>query len=127
MQQQGVMIEKLRELCQRDERVVAALKYGSFALGQGDSFSDIEFYLFFDDEALDGLAEEAWVSQIAPRDLYYVNEFVNGRAIFENVVRGEFHFEGPRTWAWSTGGKPLGSRRWSPRCWWTSPANCLAG
>ncbi|MDQ3942542.1 MAG: nucleotidyltransferase domain-containing protein [Actinomycetota bacterium] len=93
MLQQEVMIEKLRELCQRDERVVAALMYGSFALGQGDSFSDIEFYLFFDDEALDGLAEEAWVSQIAPLDLYYVNEFGNGSAIFENLVRGEFHFE----------------------------------
>ena len=78
MLQQEVMIEKLRELCQRDERVVAALMYGSFALGQGDSFSDIEFYLFFDDEALDGLAEEAWVSRIAPLDLYYVNEFGNG-------------------------------------------------
>ena len=93
MLQQEVMIENARELCQRDERVVAALMYGSFALGQGDRFSDIEFYLFFDDEALDGLAEEAWVSQIAPLDLYYVNEFGNGSAIFENLVRGEFHFE----------------------------------
>jgi lincosamide nucleotidyltransferase len=47
MLQQEVMIEKARELCERDERVVAALMYGSFALGQGDRFSDIEFYLLF--------------------------------------------------------------------------------
>ncbi len=93
MLQQEVMIEKVRELCQRDERVVAALMYGSFALGQGDRFSDIEFYLFFAGEALDGLEEKAWVSQIAPLELYYVNEFGNGTAIFENLVRGEFHFE----------------------------------
>src|SRR5918998_397454 len=93
MLQQEVMIEKVRELCQRDERVVAVLMYGSFALGQGDRFSDIEFYVFFDDEALEGLTEEAWVSRIAPLDLYYVNEFGNGSAIFENLVRGEFHFE----------------------------------
>jgi lincosamide nucleotidyltransferase len=93
MLQQEVMIEKVRELCQRDERAVAALMYGSFALGEGDRFSDIEFYLFFADEALDGLEEESWVGQIAPLELYYVNEFGNGSAIFEDLVRGEFHFE----------------------------------
>lgn len=36
------------------------------------------------------------MSQIAPLWLYYVNEFGNGTAIFENLVRGEFHFEGLR-------------------------------
>jgi lincosamide nucleotidyltransferase len=87
------MIERVRELCDQEDRVVAALMYGSFALGQGDRFSDIEFYLFFDDEASEGLHEEAWVAQIAPLELYYVNEFGNGTAIFENLVRGEFHFE----------------------------------
>jgi hypothetical protein len=91
--QQEVMIEKVRELSERDERVVATLMYGSFALGQGDRFSDIEFYLFFEDEVSEGLEEEAWVGQIAPLDLYYVNEFGNGIAIFEDLIRGEFHFE----------------------------------
>ena len=90
---QEVMIEKVRELCNRDERIVSALMYGSFALGQGDRFSDIEFYLFFADDVSEGLQEEAWVGQIAPLALYYVNEFGNGTAIFENLVRGEFHFE----------------------------------
>jgi lincosamide nucleotidyltransferase B/F len=90
---QEAMIDRVRELCRQDNRVVAALMYGSFVLGQGDRFSDIEFYLFFDDEASEGLQEEAWVEQIAPLALYYVNEFGNGTAIFENLVRGEFHFE----------------------------------
>jgi lincosamide nucleotidyltransferase B/F len=90
---QDAMIERVRELCDQDDRVVAALMYGSFALGEGDQFSDIEFYLFFDDKASEGLQEEAWVAQIAPLALYYVNEFGNGTAIFENLVRGEFHFE----------------------------------
>lgn len=90
---QEAMIERLRELCHRDERVVAALMYGSFAIGEGDRFSDIEFYLFFAEEASEGLREEAWVAQIASLALYYVNEFGNGTAIFENLVRGEFHFE----------------------------------
>jgi lincosamide nucleotidyltransferase len=48
---QEVMIERVRELSERDGRVVSTLMYGSFALGQGDRFSDIEFYLFFEDEA----------------------------------------------------------------------------
>ena len=90
---QEAMIERGRELCDQDDRVMAALMYGLFALGQGDRFSDIEFYLFFDDETSEGLREEAWVGQIAPLALYYVNEFGNGTAIFENLVRGEFHFE----------------------------------
>ena len=90
---QEVMIEKTRELCYKDERLVAALMYGSFAIGEGDRFSDIEFYLFFEDEAAEGLREEAWVAQVAPLALYYVNEFGNGTAIFENLVRDEFHFE----------------------------------
>jgi hypothetical protein len=93
MLQQEVMIEKVRVLCERDERVVAVHQYGYHALGQGDRFSDIEFYLFFEDEALGSLDEEAWVSQIALPELYYVNEFGNGTAIFENLIRGEFHFE----------------------------------
>jgi lincosamide nucleotidyltransferase len=93
MFQQEIMIEKVRELCHRDERLVAALMYGSFAIGEGDRFSDIEFYLFFEDEISEGLEEKAWVEQIAPLYLYYVNEFGNGTAIFENLVRGEFHFE----------------------------------
>jgi lincosamide nucleotidyltransferase B/F len=90
---QEAMIERVRELCHRDERLVSALMYGSFAIGEGDRFSDIEFYLFFAEEASEGLREEAWVAQIAPLYLYYVNEFGNDTAIFENLVRGEFHFE----------------------------------
>lgn len=93
MLHQQIMIDKVRETCIRDERLVSALMYGSFATGEGDEFSDIEFYLFFEDEVLTEVDEEEWVSRIAPVELYYVNEFGNGTVIFENLVRGEFHFE----------------------------------
>ncbi len=93
MLQQQIMIEKVRDACERDDRLVSVLMYGSFAQGEGDEFSDIEFYLFFRDEAVEEVDQEAWVSQIAPVELYYVNEFGNGTAVFENLVRGEFHFE----------------------------------
>ena len=122
------MIEKVGQLCDQEEQVVAALMYGSFALDQGDRLSDIEFYLFFAEEALEGLEEQAWVSQIAPLELYYVNEFGNGCAIFEDLCPGASSTSSPsRTWAWSTRGRPLGSRRWSRRCWRTRAANCLFG
>lgn len=90
---QEAMIERVREICERDERLVAALMYGSFALLQGDRYSDIEFYFFFRDERLDEVDEEEWIGQILPLELYYVNEFGNGTAIFDNLIRGEFHFE----------------------------------
>jgi lincosamide nucleotidyltransferase len=124
---QEAMIERVRELCHQDDRVVAALMYGSFALGQGDRFSDIEFYLFFDDEASEGLREEAWVGQIAPLELYYVNEFGNGTAIFENLVRGEFHFEAASNVGLVDAWGALGSLRLSRRCWSTRAANCPVG
>jgi lincosamide nucleotidyltransferase len=90
---QEAMIERVREICERDESLMAAMMYGSFALLQGDRFSDIEFYFFFRDERLDEIDEEEWVRQSAPVELYYANEFGNGTAIFDNLIRGEFHFE----------------------------------
>lgn len=93
MLQQEVMIERVRRVCEEDERLVAAMMYGSFAQGEGDEFSDIEFVLFFDDEVAGDLDQEEWVSGISPVELYFVNEYGNGTAIFENLVRGEFHFD----------------------------------
>ena len=93
MLQQEAMIERTRRVCREDERLAAAMMYGSFAQGEGDGFSDIEFILFFRDEELEGLDQEEWVSRISPVGLYFVNEYGNGTAIFENLVRGEFHFD----------------------------------
>ena len=90
---QQEMIERVRELCHEEDRLVASMMYGSFAQGEGDEFSDIEFILFFEDGALRSLDQEAWVSRIAPVELYFVNEFGVGTAIFDNMIRGEFHFD----------------------------------
>ena len=93
MLQQQAMIEHTRRVCREDERLAAAMMYGSFAQGEGDGFSDIEFILFFEDESLEDVDQEEWVSRISPVGLYFVNEYGNGTAIFENLVRGEFHFD----------------------------------
>jgi predicted nucleotidyltransferase len=45
MLQQEAMIERTRRICREDERLAAAMMYGSFAQGEGDGFSDIEFIL----------------------------------------------------------------------------------
>ena len=87
------MIRRVKQLCQEDERLVAALMYGSFTRGEGDAFSDIEFYLFFRDSELSTLDQVAWTSQIAPLAVFFTNEFGAKVAIFDNLVRGEFHFE----------------------------------
>jgi len=93
MPQQEAMIERVRRVCQEDQRLAAAMMYGSFAQGEGDGLSDIEFVLFFEDDALGDLDREEWVSRISPVELYFVNEYGNGTAIFDNLVRGEFHFD----------------------------------
>jgi lincosamide nucleotidyltransferase B/F len=90
---QEAMIARLRDLCLQDERVVAALLYGSFTRGEGDAFSDIEAALFFVDDALRTLDQQAWVQQIAPVALYFDDDFGHHTAIFTNLIRGEFHFE----------------------------------
>lgn len=86
------MIARTRSLCQQDQRIVAALQYGSFAVGEGDAFSDIEFALFFADDTLPMLDQTAWVAQIAPLALFFPDDNGHTTAIFTNLIRGEFHF-----------------------------------
>jgi lincosamide nucleotidyltransferase len=86
------MIERVRALCRDDSRVDAAMMYGSFTSGEGDEYSDIEFLLFFEDAVFPALDRRAWLEQVAPVELLFVNEFGVTTAIFANLVRGEFHF-----------------------------------
>jgi lincosamide nucleotidyltransferase len=94
--------------------------YGSFAKGEGDAYSDIEFVIYLDEAGHSEFrdspgAAQAWVAQIAPVSLYLTNEFGTGVAIFENLVRGEFHFERAedmaqvRAWKQETGFPPVES------------------
>jgi lincosamide nucleotidyltransferase len=89
---QEALIDRVRVLCREDPRVAAALTYGSFATGEGDRYSDIEFWLFFDDDAFVDLDVRAWCEQVAPVRLFVLNEFGTHVAIFDGLIRGEFHF-----------------------------------
>ena len=86
------LIERTRVLGQNDTRLVAALMYGSFVKGEGDQFSDIEFWLFVADEHLAQLSIEHWINQIEPTHLIVTNEYGTQVAVFTSLVRGEFHF-----------------------------------
>lgn len=64
--------------------------YGSFVKGEGDEYSDIEFYIFLNPDA--EFDNRAWIASIGKLELFFVNEFGTEVALFENLVRGEFHF-----------------------------------
>jgi lincosamide nucleotidyltransferase len=91
---QREMIESIKRLCRVDPDLLAAMMYGSFAKGGGDRYSDIEFVLFFRDAALPHIDRRAWLGRIAPVEILYTNEYSITVAIFDSLVRGEFHFEG---------------------------------
>lgn len=79
-------------MCRADERIGAALMYGSFAAGEGDAHSDVEFWLFLDPARRGELDPERWCREIAPVNLVLLNEFGSHVALFPGPVRGEFHF-----------------------------------
>lgn len=96
------MIEKVRQLALMNEDISAVLMYGSFTKGEGDRYSDIEFHIYHRAEECPDQLD--FVAQVAPVLLFFTNEFGTDVAIFENMIRGEFHFhpvsdvENVKTW-----------------------------
>jgi lincosamide nucleotidyltransferase B/F len=86
------LITRVRELCHVDERLVAALTYGSFAQGEADAHSDIEFWLFLRSEVAETVDHRAWLDRIGSVRHLVVNEFGSHVVFFPNLIRGEFHF-----------------------------------
>lgn len=86
--QQQTIINKVQQVAQVDERISALLMYGSFVKGEGDQYSDVEFYVF----CRSPVDVFAWVSQIREVAVFFRNEFGTDVAIFNNFIRGEFHF-----------------------------------
>jgi lincosamide nucleotidyltransferase len=89
---QHELIARVRDLCRADDGIRAALMYGSFAAGEGDEHSDVEFWLFLDPAARAALDPAAWCARVAPVNLVLRNEFGTHVALFPGPVRGEFHF-----------------------------------
>ncbi len=89
---QQEMIECFRTACHEDERVAAALMFGSFAIGEGDEFSDIEFAVFIRDGSFDEFEQRSWLHGVSPVAAYFQDDFGHHTALFMNGVRGEFLF-----------------------------------
>jgi lincosamide nucleotidyltransferase B/F len=110
-------IARVERLARTDGRVEALLMYGSFAAGEGDEHSDIEFYVYLKNEAVSSFDEATWLDEIAPVLLCYRNEYGVTTAIFDGLVRGEFHF-GPLS-------SVAGLKKTSPASWLPSIENCV--
>lgn len=82
------LINRIKTISLEDVNISSLLMYGSFAKGEGDEFSDIEFYIFYHKD----FNHQEWVNKICETLLFFTNEFGTEVAIFENMIRGEFHF-----------------------------------
>jgi len=93
VRRQQQLIDSVRMRCEKDSRIEAALMYGSFPKGEGDAYSDVEFYVYVADAEMAHFDPEAWVDALEEPLACFVNEYGTRVAIFDDLVRGEFHFE----------------------------------
>lgn len=89
---QEKLIEMVREKSIDDHIISACMMYGSFTKNEGDQYSDIEFYVFLKDDMFATFDSAKWLYEVAPFSLLYQNEYGTEVVIFENLIRGEFHF-----------------------------------
>ncbi|MFF3543224.1 nucleotidyltransferase domain-containing protein [Streptomyces platensis] len=84
-------IARLRQLAQADARLEGVLLYGSWTLGEADAHSDIEAYLYIQEEHLADFNGPAFLEQLAPLKLAYTNMYGILAVVFDDLMRGEFH------------------------------------
>ncbi|MBP2079165.1 nucleotidyltransferase [Oceanobacillus polygoni] len=89
---QQELINRVTKNCNKDLYIVSAMMYGSFTTGEGDIYSDVEFYIFIKDSFFKEFDSNEWISNLCATDLIYFNEYGTQVAIFGNLIRGEFHF-----------------------------------
>lgn len=86
-------VERLREVAEADPRVEAVLLYGSWSTGEADALSDLDAYVYVADEHTGDLDGREFVSRLGPLRLAYTNLFGILAVVFDDLMRGEFHFE----------------------------------
>ncbi|WP_102275311.1 nucleotidyltransferase [Cytobacillus massiliigabonensis] len=89
---QKKIINNVKDKCIQDHSVSACMMYGSFTKGEGDQYSDVEFYIFIADDLINSFNSRHWISEVSPVDLIFFNEYGTEVAIFSSLIRGEFHF-----------------------------------
>ena len=81
----------IKDALRADERVVAALAYGSRVKGDDDAHSDVEYWIV----AKGDWTVEGLVQNIEPPLSLCLNEYGSQVAIWPGLVRGEFHAIAP--------------------------------
>ncbi|POX37424.1 DNA polymerase subunit beta [Streptomyces sp. Ru73] len=84
-------IARLRQLAHADDRLEGVLLYGSWTLGEADTHSDIEAYLYVRDDLLADFDGPAFLERLAPLKLAYTNMYGILAVVFDDLMRGEFH------------------------------------
>ncbi|MER8225618.1 nucleotidyltransferase domain-containing protein [Streptomyces sp. NPDC094143] len=84
-------IARLRQLAHADARLEGVLLYGSWTVGEADAHSDIEAYLYIQDDHLADFDGPAFLAQLAPLKLSYTNMYGILAVVFDDLMRGEFH------------------------------------
>lgn len=84
-------IARLRQLAHADTRLEGVLLYGSWTLGEADAHSDIEAYLYIQDDHLADFDGPAFLAELAPLQLAYTNMYGILAVVFDDLMRGEFH------------------------------------
>lgn len=62
---QVALLERAVEVLRADERILAAWLHGSFAVGRGDPFSDVDVHCCVDDDVAAELAGDGWKKMLA--------------------------------------------------------------
>ncbi|MEV5156386.1 nucleotidyltransferase domain-containing protein [Streptomyces werraensis] len=84
-------IARLRQLAHADTRLEGVLLYGSWTVGEADAHSDIEAYLYIQEDHLADFDGPAFLAQLAPLKLSYTNMYGILAVVFDDLMRGEFH------------------------------------
>lgn len=72
---QRKIIQSVRDKCIQDKSVSACMMYGSFTKGEGDQYSDVEFYIFIDEDKVENFSSRLWISEIYSVDLIFYNDY----------------------------------------------------
>jgi lincosamide nucleotidyltransferase len=84
-------IARLRQLPRTDTRLEGVLLYGSWTVGEADAHSDIEAYLYIQDDRLDDFDGPGFLAQLAPLQLSCTDMYGILAVLFDDLMRGEFH------------------------------------
>ncbi|GAA4864563.1 nucleotidyltransferase domain-containing protein [Saccharopolyspora cebuensis] len=85
-------IDRLAEVAAAEPRLDGVVLYGSWTLGEADEHSDVEAYVFVRDEHAADFDGDAFLARVAPLALACTNSFGVRAVVFDDLMRGEFHF-----------------------------------